>query len=714
MNLITNILNITVDSSNRSHDYVEAIKAFHLERVSDVQRLAIGFPDQLWVSLVISLSLTFLIKQQDSIGLLTEALMNDETLEDKARWGYRAIPLILMLDLTLFQPISSLSTALTNLHSQRTSLIDEDSRLPRLKTIFEPIANGWTDQQLGRQLESFSGFCSITNVDHLAEFIIAARFNSIENWSNTPLNEQGRKMQDAIEGGLRKLPFRMTTTLLSASSENLRPNTPASNVAIQIWSQLIPVILPNILWMLRHATGFATERNWQNHPKEVFLTLQKMMVDRFWQSGISNETREDFTARISGTVRTLEGFASTVRGMPRQIRDSCYFMLHGMARFHDTFYNIRELAQPLAEALLMDADTMSTHHLQRLVALIDRLVDRCPRSSWDWFLPPLLSLAFSKLGHKIMKDWKAIEASRTEEVVDGQSDQLGDEMKNDSIVRATSYSIVTFAHKLLCPQGGYSLNSWNPNDTKRSPPLRNLLINDESTLSPILEFLTAALAIQDTRCVTFITQIIRSLIPLFLPPKQSSTPTSPTTSSDPSDNPPPKNPPSALPQMNPDLQHFARNHIATSTFQTALTSLHEPYFVDIQRELASLLSSIIHYYSPHTDNAPGRILLTISSLDPNKVEQAVGRIVNSQRSGSGEKEQRGVVLDLLEGIKGVRVSEVGKVAFGDRKSDRAKRGWSQYGNGNGSNGGMDVETNVNKIQRGGTPPEGGLDGMFGP
>lgn len=179
--------------------------------------------------------------------------------------------------------------------------------------------------------------------------------------------------------------------------------------------------------------------------------MQKMLVDRFWQSGISNESRDEFYARISETGSTYEGFGSTVRGIPRSIRDWCYHIIYGMTRFDEQFYGLQDLPVPLAEALLTHATALSAHHLQRLISLVDRLVQRCPSHHRENFLPPLLTMFFSQVDKKISAEWEGIEKTKLEST---QDEDLGDEMKAESILRATTYAVVSFASTLLDQKTG--------------------------------------------------------------------------------------------------------------------------------------------------------------------------------------------------------------------------------------------------------------------
>ncbi|KAG8625378.1 hypothetical protein KVT40_007129 [Elsinoe batatas] len=617
--------------------YLEAMKQFEIERLAEIQRLAVYFPNQLY-------------DNNQQIFALIERLLEDTGLDDKSRWGYKALPVTL---------------------TQRTVQLDEQSRLAQLQPLLEPIAINWSDESLAQGASSFEGFCEVIGLSKLTNYVEQAKFGETADWANTPLDDAGTYIQKLINQKLESLPLRMTTSLLGASSEGLKENSAPQRIAAAIWGKIIPIILPNLLTLLRHATSFAAPQHWEQYPTQIQSVVRKMLVDRFWQSGISSESRDDFAARVSGSSKTYEGFASTVRGAPRQVRDSCYYIIHGMTRFPDVFYGITDLAEPLATALLGDAEYLSTHHLQRLISLLDRLVERCPSHNRQIFLSPLISLAFSKLRIKLTKEWELVEASRSTDT--DTTHNLSEEMKADSIVRSTTYTVINFAHKLLVP-------SQIPRPSSATPDtlLSTLLLSSPTTTEPLVAFLTDALRMRDSRCVAIATHVLRSVVAQYTALVQ---------------------PGQDKPQPSDEQRHTGSTvqaHLETTCLQAAITSLNESYFVDVQKDLSALIACVVHNYAPCSGRAVG-FLLSIQGLDPGRVQNAVHRVVSSKK----EREQRAIVMELLEGIRGVRMSEVGKIGVGgNRRDEKGKRRWVE---------GMDTGEG---IVRGGTPPEG-MGEMFG-
>jgi exportin-5 len=404
-------LDYTDDGSNK--DYSAAVKSFQGARLGEMQRIAMSFPD-------------YLLDVYSDLEARVNSLMSAEASDERTRWGLQSFLFIIV---------------------HRASAVDSQARLARLEQIIRPVVETWQDAQLTEALSTFSGFCNVVGLEGLPEYLSTHRFASIQDWPSASLDGEGKARQQDVQTKVMRLPLNATKNLLAATTEKLKESSREYQIGSQVWGQAMQAMLPNVLQMTRHATSFPNHSNWSNFAPDLQMVMQKMLVDRFWQAGISNESRDEFYARIAESGDTYEGFASAIRGIPRQIRDWCYHIIYGMTRFEEQFFGLQGLAVPLAEALLGDASSLSTHHLQRLIALVERLVQRCPVHYRQGFLPPLLALFFAQTDAKISGEWEGIEMARTQSV-EGE-EQLSDEMKAESVLRATTYAVVSFASGLL-------------------------------------------------------------------------------------------------------------------------------------------------------------------------------------------------------------------------------------------------------------------------
>jgi len=106
------------------------------------------------------------------------------------------------------------------------------------------------------------------------------------------------------------------------------------------------------------------------------------------------------------------------------------------------------------------------------------------------------------------------------------------------------------------------------------------------------------------------------------------------------------------------LSSSIREFISTEVLKACISSLNEHYFVDLQKDLAQVIAAILIYYSPAT-NTPKQILLSLPGIQEKPVDKCIDYLM---RQGVQQRQQRALVLDLLRDLKGVSISEQGRIS----------------------------------------------------
>lgn len=191
---------------------------------------------------------------------------------------------------------------------------------------------------------------------------------------------------------------------------------------------------------------------------------------------------------------------------------------------------------------------------------------------------------------------------------------------------------------------------------------------NSSVIEPLLVFMAHAIVMHDGRCCGVVLRVFRSIIPEFRSNNANSErllQTEPPSKQASSDNFP-------IPE---DTANAVREFISTDVLKACITSLHDPYFVELQRELGNVMAAIVANYSPLTQT-PRDVLCSLGSIKPEEVD---GCIANIGRAVSNPRLQRGHILDLLKDLKGVSISEMGKLqkssdpsGFKKKSSGRSK------------------------------------------
>lgn len=188
----------------------------------------------------------------------------------------------------------------------------------------------------------------------------------------------------------------------------------------------------------------------------------------------------------------------------------------------------------------------------------------------------------------------------------------------------------------------------------------------EEIVEPLLVFCTHGIRIRDTRCCGMMLRLFVSLVPEFHADQASGQARWSQSGVDGRGGPPA----SAL-SVPAELASAIREYISSDVLKACVTSLHETYFVEVQKELASLIAAILVYYGPST-TTPRNVLLSLPNVKAEELER-LGPYMG--KPGSHTRQQRAIVLDLLKDLKGVSVSEMGKLAksTGFGSASRGKR-----------------------------------------
>lgn len=195
---------------------------------------------------------------------------------------------------------------------------------------------------------------------------------------------------------------------------------------------------------------------------------------------------------------------------------------------------------------------------------------------------------------------------------------------------------------------------------------RSFILQTPEILKPLILFCTHALRMRDTRSCSPIAKVLRSLITEFA--------------------------------GDGAIDIDVREYMSTEVLKACITSLHDPYFVELQKDFAQLIASILTDYTPRTET-PRRILLTLPGLPAEKVDRSIRHLLKAKQN---IRQQRAIVLDLLEGFRGVAIHEQGKLPKPDPKKLRSAM-QEQY---------MTVEVQANGPKEK-SPDLSGIAGMFG-
>ena len=417
----------------------------------------------------------------------------------------------------------------------------------------------------------------------------------------------------------------------------------------------------------RHAHAAHNPSNWTLLAPDMQSIVGRVLTDRFWQAGISEGSKDDFYARVTNKKGTLEGLASSIRGAVRFVRETCYAIIYCMSRLDVQFYGFSELPGPLAHALFADSYSLSAHQVINLLNLVRYLVDHCPVELRAHFLPPILAACFQQMDAKITSEWDKLERQQG---VQAESDALTEEMKAESILRQLTYTAVVMVADFLDPARTIEVDKGaDPRKhaltMSQNPSLRKFCLMQSPTVEPLLLFCMHAISMRDGRCCGVVLRVFRSIVPEFCVPEPAS------TSNSEADHHHTESKQANTFLIPSETASAIREFISSDVLKACISSLHDPYFVESQKDIGALIATILVNYSRST-STPRDILMSLPNIKEQDVLQTMDYI---SQPGMAHRQQRSLVLDLLKDLKGVSISEMGKLSKGtpSKSESRFKR-----------------------------------------
>ncbi|ETI25101.1 hypothetical protein G647_04472 [Cladophialophora carrionii CBS 160.54] len=544
---------------------------------------------------------------------------------------------------------------------QRATSVDDARRRAKLGEFVQPLAAAWADQSLQGLLGSLESFAHSQAFDQVGPYLATLQADRIEDWSQVRYDSRGSEIQQEMLSGYTRLPLRETRILLSISTERLEQGSDLHKMVCDLWSPMVPNMLEYVLRLTSFNHQLHNPSSWPNVPPEGENIIRRVMRDRYWQSGISAGSMGEFHNKVKATKLTLEGFASSVRGRIRNNLEQCYSILHTLGRLGPAFYNLQQLPELIAQAAIDTTTPLSPHHFSVMIQMLPKMIDECPPESREQFLTPILWSLLGQMDTKLSQEWEKMGQLKQTKHDD---ENLGDEMRDDSVLRQTTYKAVNLIAHWLNPKREQQLSTKksivNGSYLKEADQqtMREFLLSNVQILDKLLTFITHAIAFKDMKSSYTMLMAVQRLVPDFASEQFLAS----------------------------DQAGAVREFISTEMLKTAITCLHDGYFADQQQYYAQLIATIWLSYGlpahvPATEGTPAHdrhaltstprdVIMSLPGMTEAKVDKAAGQLLKEGAGGSSRaKKLRAIILTLLEGVRGVRVSELGKI---DTKQQQSK------------------------------------------
>ena len=157
-----------------------------------------------------------------------------------------------------------------------------------------------------------------------------------------------------------------------------------------------------------------------------------------------------------------------------------------------------------------------------------------------------------------------------------------------------------------------------------SKTMRAFVLSNATILGPLITFCAHVLGFPDTRSCSIILAPIKSMCQEF--------------------------------KHDRVLSHATREFISNVILRATITAFLDPHMVEIQHSLASLIAEIYQSFSPVTPT-PRKVLMELPGVTLAKLEMVDSRLSIEH----DERQSRSLMASLLDGLKGLNISQQGRI-----------------------------------------------------
>ncbi|KAK9471000.1 armadillo-type protein [Dipodascopsis tothii] len=534
--------------------------------------------------------------------------------------------------------------------------------------IVDPVLSTWTDEATTKGLSQLPWFMERVGIVKIANYFKSRGVTANTDLLATSIDLEGRKLKEELKRSWAALfPIRATRIFIQYTIEKLDHSSPKFLDLLELWRPRVQPLLPYILQLISQIEAYHNPRNWADLPLEVQAFVKDSCTERFWQDGISLQSRDQFVEENVKAAHTLRDFADSLGNMLRYTREYAFLTLGSISQLESTMYEIPGVGRMLWVALAGEVNGISLHAWRHLIALVIRpAIKNCPVEHRQAFFSDLLPLVLKQLDIMLVEKWEMLTQKGLQ--VSGEEDEeLSEEMMEEYLLRQLSGITERLLIDLIGPLTKISSTDAEKQKAGRGPnDTRTIVLSNFEILEPFLTICTHLFTVHDTRCSYNCALIFRHILPLIL-------------------------------LQNDAVDDFLCDVVLPACFKV----LTEPYFIDVHSE-ASYVLTIIYTALRGKYRRPFETLLGLLPAVPPDVLIALEQELAAVKS---VRQQRGIMVDFLSVINAVEETSEMDAARREARAKQEKRAdkerWTAR------NGAADGKSTVDTVLE-----EGSLQNLF--
>lgn len=508
--------------------------------------------------------------------------------------------------------------------SQRSPM---QNKSEKFTAIVDPVLARWTDETTMKGLADLEWFMERVGVVEIARYFSQRGITAESDLLQTPMDDKGRALKAELKQKWQAIfPIRPSRIFIQYTIERLEHSSEEYQHLLKLWKPRIQSILPHILQLITQIMAYHNPVNWAQLPPQVQTFVRSSCAERFWQVGISMQTKDEFESANEAASKTLYDFASAVGHIVRYTREYTFLTLGSITQLEETMYELPNMGTMLCQALTSTTDGVTCHAWKHMISLTVRNVVRnCPPAHMNPFLVEFIPSFLRTIDEFLVREWQKQEEHgfQLEEVDSSSDSDLSEEMMGEHLLR----QLTAIVDRLLIDLVGQSSSKVDPREltNENGEPtqkarLRTLCRNSPVILIEVLRLCKHLMIFKESRCCFNTCLIVRHL--LAGPPVE----------------------------IMDDIGPVFISEIMPS----CLTVLADPFFSESHMEVGTILT-LIYAQLPSTCPSPLQELGSLLShvVTPDLIEEFDSNL----SSAKSLRQQRGIFLEFLAQCRIMQIDE---------------------------------------------------------
>ncbi|CAK9441241.1 uncharacterized protein LODBEIA_P51100 [Lodderomyces beijingensis] len=388
--------------------------------------------------------------------------------------------------------------------SSRSSIDDKNDLFAK---VVDPDLSAWSAPETEKGLMDLHWFMERIGIAEIASYFQSRGITANTNLLEAAMDEEGKILKEKLRDHWSLIfPIRATRIYIQYSIEKLSHESPEYINLLKLWKPRVQPIIPHILQLLTQIQAYHDPANWVDLPVEVQSFVKDSCTERFWQQGVSIESKESFMEENVKAARTLRDFADSVGQMIRYTREYAFLTVGSLAQLEDTLYEIPNIASMIWKAVAGDTVGVTLHSWKHMINSCLRVVIKfCPVKYVEVFMSELLPKALVDIDNVIVSRWEEVYKCGLQ--LHGNEDDatLSEEMMEEHMLRQLTATVVRMLMDIV---GQY--NSKLLTDTQFAS--RKLVIEHKEVLAPFLQICCHIIALKDTKCSFNTILVVRNIL----------------------------------------------------------------------------------------------------------------------------------------------------------------------------------------------------------